>query len=219
MAIERAFCMTDNILVINYGVGNLQSVENALLFLGAKFRISGNKKDVAKAKAYIFPGVGAFGEAVQNFKKLRIEQVLREQVLRKKKPILGICLGMQLMGEDSQEDGLHKGLGWIPGHVVKLGPSSVFRIPHVGWNTLQVKKRDPLFAQLPPVPNFYFDHSYHLACPANLISATAWHGVEVVAAIQNDHIFGVQFHPEKSQSNGLKFLRAFLNFVHTHSNA
>lgn len=219
MVSQGASSMKLDILVIDYGVGNHQSVENALKFLGVNYKISGNKQDIAQARALIFPGVGAFGEAMRNLRQTGIDTVLRQQVLVQQKPLLGICLGMQLLAEDSQEDGLHSGLGWIRGHVVKLKPTKEFRIPHVGWNNLHIKIQEPLFDRLSPNPNFYFDHSYHFACDPYLISATAWHGIEVVAAIQNHHIFGVQFHPEKSQRNGLKFLRAFLNFVSNYSYA
>lgn len=202
-----------HILVIDYGVGNHQSVENALKFLGAKYIISGHKRDIVQARAFIFPGVGAFAEATHNLSRRGIGPALRDQVLVHKKPLLGICLGMQLLAQDSQENGLHPGLGWLKGHVVKLNPTRECKIPHVGWNNLTVKLASPLFSQLPPRPTFYFDHSYHFAADPQLVSATAWHGTEVIAAIQHQHIFGVQFHPEKSQRHGLKFLRAFLNFV------
>lgn len=211
--------MSRDIVVIDYGVGNHQSVENALKFLGVTYQISGKKRDITNASAYIFPGVGAFEEAMCNITRLGVADVLREQVMVKKKPLLGICLGMQLLAEDSQENGLHKGLGWLSGHVVKLLPTKEFRIPHVGWNNLHIRRRDLLFSQLPSDPNFYFDHSYHFACDSNAILATAWHGVEVTAAIQKNNVFGVQFHPEKSQHNGLKMLRAFTNFARKHSYA
>ena len=211
--------MNSDVLVIDYGVGNHQSVENALKFLGAKYKVSGKIEDIKQARAFIFPGVGAFAEAAHNLSRRGIEPILRDQVLVKKKPLLGICLGMQLLAEDSQENGFHQGLGWIKGHVVKLNSNREFKIPHVGWNSLNIKILTPLFNQLSPDPTFYFDHSYHFSAEPHLIAATAWHGTEVIAAIQKQHIFGVQFHPEKSQRNGLKFLRAFLNFINHYSYA
>lgn len=203
----------NKILIIDYGVGNDQSIVNALNFLGYDFLISNKKEDILKSKVYILPGVGAFGEAMKNLNSLGITNLLKEQVLIAKKPILGICLGFQVLANYSEEGGLHKGLGFIKGGVVKLKVNRKFRIPHVGWNTLNIIKKDPLFTGVEENSSFYFDHSYQLKCDEINVSAECSYGSEIVAAIQKDNIFGVQFHPEKSQNNGLKLFRSLLNYI------
>jgi glutamine amidotransferase len=202
-----------DVLVIDYGVGNHSSILNALSFLGYRYSVSNQAEDIKKAPAYILPGVGAYGEAMHNIEKLDIVDTLSEEVLKKKKPILGICLGMQLLAEDSEEKGSHRGLGFIKGHVVELKPQNKLRVPHVGWNSLKVKNKAPLFERTSAEPHFYFDHSYHFKCDDANISATCAYGEEITAAVQKDNIFGVQFHPEKGQSNGLKLFRGFFNYV------
>lgn len=202
-----------DVLVIDYGVGNHLSILNALDFLGYRYAVSDKAEDIEKAPAYILPGVGAFGEAMHNLEKLNIIDVLKEQVFKKKKPILGICLGMQLLAEDSEEKGKHKGLGLLKGHVIELKPAQKLRVPHVGWNSLKIREKAPLFARTSAEPHFYFDHSYYLKCDPALVSATCAYGEDITAAVQKDNIFGVQFHPEKGQANGLKLFRGFFNYV------
>lgn len=201
------------ILIIDYGVGNDQSVMNALSFLGYDFSISNKKEDILKADAYILPGVGAFNEAMKNLDELKITDILKNQVLVEKKPILGICLGFQVLADYSQENGLHNGLGFIKGGVVKFKAKKGLRIPHVGWNTVKVIKKEPLFSKTKDNPSFYFDHSYYLDCDKSYIAATCFYGTDIVAAVQKDNIFGVQFHPEKSQNNGLKLFRSFFDYL------
>lgn len=201
------------ILVIDYGLGNHQSVANALEFLGYDFIVSDNVEDIVAASAYVLPGVGSFAEAVKNIDRLRIRPTLNEEVVGKKKPILGICLGMQLLAKSSEEGGRHDGFGWIDGRVVKMKPSSGYRVPHVGWNDLDIKKKGPLFERTEKGANFYFDHSYHFECDEEYVSAHTSNGMDVVAAVQKDNVYGVQFHPEKSQNNGLKIFRCFFNNV------
>lgn len=201
------------IMVIDYGLGNHQSVVNALELLGYNIVVSDQVDDMRTAKAFVLPGVGAFSEAFKNIEKLRLRDPLNEEVLGKKKHILGICLGMQLLASDSEEGGKHEGFGWIEGHVVKMGASEGFRVPHVGWNDLDVRKKSPLFEMTEEGANFYFDHSYQFECEDENIAATTGHGTNVVAAVQKDNVYGVQFHPEKSQNNGLKIFRCFFNHV------
>lgn len=203
----------NRILIIDYKVGNHQSVENALKFLGYDFFVSDKKEDIEKSHVYILPGVGAFGEAMNNLKRLGIVETLQKEVLENKKPILGICLGMQIMADYSKENGHQEGLGWIKGGFVKLDPENALRVPHVGWNDITIIKKDPLFSRVEQNASFYFDHSYHFKGEKDLISATTSYGNEVVAAFQKENIFGVQFHPEKSQNNGLKLFRSFINYV------
>ncbi|MFA6519690.1 MAG: imidazole glycerol phosphate synthase subunit HisH [Candidatus Paceibacterota bacterium] len=198
-----------DVLVIDYGVGNHRSVTNALERLGYSYAVSHKKEDIQKARAYILPGVGAFEEAMLNLKKRDIIEVLRREVVEKKKPLLGICLGMQVLAEDSIEGGLHQGLGFIPGHVVRIPAASV-RVPHVGWNELMVYRSEPLFASVPKGARFYFDHSFYFQTEKEYIAAACSYGEEITAAVQKDNIYGVQFHPEKSQTSGLRLLRAFM---------
>ena len=202
-----------NVLIIDYKVGNHQSVANAMSRLGYDFKISGAVEDIIKADAYILPGVGAFAEAMHNINSLGISEPLREQVMEWKKPLLGICLGMQILADGSEENGIHKGLGWISGNVLKLQHRKDCRIPHIGWNNLKIIKKEPLFIKTDEDHNFYFDHTYHFKCDARYVTAFSSHGADFVAAVQKDNIFGVQFHPEKSQNNGLKLFRSFFNYI------
>ena len=201
------------IMIIDYGMGNLASVANALEFLSYVPIVSSKKEDILNADAFILPGVGGFPEAIKRFNEIGIKEELNIQVLNKGKPFLGICLGMQLIALDSIEYGLHNGLGWINGHVVRLEGNGSLKIPHVGWNNIQIRNKHPLFANIDQGGTYYFDHSYHLKCDSACVIATCSYGEDIVVAIQKGNIFAAQFHPEKSQVNGLKFLRNFLNFV------
>lgn len=199
-----------DVLVIDYGVGNHRSVCNALERLGYVYAVSSDAAVIQSAPAYVLPGVGAFKEAMRNLEQCGIIETLREAVVQKGKPLLGICLGMQVLAEDSLEGGLTTGLGFIPGHVVPISAESV-RVPHVGWNDLTVQKTEPLFiTAIPARARFYFDHSYYFASDERYIAATVRYGDEITAAVQHNNIFGVQFHPEKSQTSGLRLLRAFM---------
>ena len=203
---------TTDVLVIDYGVGNVASVCNALTRLGYTYTLSHDERAIAQAKAYILPGVGAFKEAMQNLESRGIIPVLRREVMDKGKPLLGICLGMQVLAEDSTEYGSHSGLGFIPGHVVRIEEREGFPVPHVGWNEVAIKQKEPLFANIDGA-RFYFDHSYHFETLPEHIAATAEYGSAITAAVQRGNVFGVQFHPEKSQTSGLRILRAFMNYV------
>lgn len=205
------------LMVIDYGVGNHQSVANALEFLGCDFVLSGDAADMGSAAAFILPGVGAFGEAMANLRSRGLVEPLRESVLVLGKPILGICLGMELLAESSEEGGNQAGLGLIPGHFAKLERPAAFPVPHVGWNDIAAIPGDPLYSNIEDKANFYFDHSYHYVGDRDLVSATCRYGTEVVASVRKGHVFGVQFHPEKSQRNGLKVLRGFCNLAAAHS--
>lgn len=194
-------------------MGNIGSVSNSLDYLGGKYIISNQKKDLARADALILPGVGAFGAAMENLRKLDLVDELTQQVMIKKKPFLGICLGLQLLAKDSVELGYSIGLGWIEGHIYDVKPSDGLRVPHVGWNSVTYVHKHPLFQHIDEGAHFYFDHSFHLQCSNDVVSATCEYGGTYVAAIQKGNILATQFHPEKSQRNGLKLLRNFLNFV------
>ncbi len=206
--------MKKQIVVIDYGIGNVLSVQNAITFLGYNVRITREEKYLKKADLMILPGVGAFEEAMSNLINYSLKNILDELVLILKKPILGICLGMQVMADTSQEKGFHKGLGWIKGDVVKFNLSDDFRVPHVGWNNVKFTERLPIYNKLPEDPYFYFDHSYHCVCKEKInILATTCYGIEITAAIKKNHIWGVQFHPEKSQNNGLKLFRGIIESI------
>ena len=201
------------IAIINYGMGNIGSVSNGLDYLGVKYFVSNDKKKLASADAYILPGVGAFSKAMDNLYRLDIVELLSEQVIENHKPFLGICLGMQLLASDSTEFGYTKGLGWIDGHVYSFGNQDNVRVPHVGWNNIKIESNEPVFNKIDDGAHFYFDHSLHLVCDKDIVIATCQYGRKFVAAIRSDNIMATQFHPEKSQRNGLKYLRNFTNYV------
>ncbi len=203
----------NKVLVIDYGVGNHLSVINALECLGYAYEVSSKKEDIQNASAYILPGVGAFSEAMANLHARDMVTTLREQVMKHKKPILGICLGMQVLAEDSTENGLHEGLGFIPGHVVHIPADAGIRVPHVGWNELDIRVAGSLFVSVPQKARVYFDHSYYFKTDPQYVAASSMYGGEVTAAVENGNVFGVQFHPEKSQTHGLRILRSFFNHI------
>ena len=197
-----------NIVIVDYGVGNTHSVVNAVRALGyRKVKISCAEKDiVSAADVLILPGVGAFQACVQNLRERHLDESLNEAVLSRKKP-------MQLMATLSEENGRHAGLDWIPGQVVRLLPPEGYPTPHVGWNDIRSLRTDVLFARTSKRPNFYFDHGYHYQCESRYVTAECDYGITITAAIGHENIHGVQFHPEKSQNNGLRLFRGFFNAV------
>lgn len=201
------------IAIVDYDAGNVRSVFNAFESIGQKPLITRDPDMLKKAIAIVLPGVGAFGDGMASLKRMNLTEVLSEEVMVKKKPYLGICLGMQFLAKESEEMGVHRGLGWIDGSVRLIRPNDPkFRIPHIGWNNIEVKNKVPLFEGFDESPVFYFVHSYHFV-PESSPSATCWHGTTVTASIQKDNIFGVQFHPEKSQKDGLKVLENFVKII------
>ena len=204
--------MNKRIAIIDYEVGNTHSVKNALDLLGYRTIISRREADLASADALILPGVGSFGEAMRNLTRLGLIGLLDHLVNQRKKAILGICLGMQILTNRSEEDPGYDGLGWIDGEVKRIVTQNL-RVPQVGWNQLNVYDRKPLFEKHQPESHYYFDHSYHFSCDAEYVSATCCYGSEIVAAVQKENIFGVQFHPEKSHRSGLKLFRSFFNYL------
>lgn len=203
------------IAMIDVGLGNLQSVRGGFQRIGVPIVSTSDPADVAGARAVILPGVGAFGEGMERLKSHgMIEPILRHA--REKKPLLGICLGMQFLADASEEHGLHDGLGLVPGRVVKLDPPIAgTRVPNIGW--CEVKKTGPgvLFATIADKADFYFVHSYYFACadPARAAGLTEYGGQTYAAAVESGNIFGVQFHPEKSQDCGLELLHNFARHV------
>jgi imidazole glycerol-phosphate synthase subunit HisH len=203
--------MNKKVVIIDYKMGNIASVEKSFKKVGANIVISNKEMDIKNASHIILPGVGTFGDGMKNLKKLGLINVLRKKIKKEKTPFLGICLGMQLLGEIGHEFGKDDGLGLIKGAVVKLNTGKL-RLPHIGWNDIKIVKKNILFQNIPD-NNFYFVHSFHLKCPQkSIISSTCTYGEKFVASIQDKNIFATQFHPEKSQLGGLKVLENFLSY-------
>ncbi|MDO4301892.1 MAG: imidazole glycerol phosphate synthase subunit HisH [Clostridia bacterium] len=194
------------IAIIDYGMGNLRSVQKALEFVGQKAVVTGDIKEMERADKLVLPGVGAFGDAISTIREKGIDKIIYDGV-SKDKPFLGICLGMQMVFDKSYEYGEYEGLGLIPGEI-KLLPDNVKK-PHIGWNNLNIKKRAPLFENTGESPYVYFVHSYYLETDAPVVSATTDYGKEIQVAVQKDNIFALQFHPEKSGDIGLEILKSF----------
>jgi glutamine amidotransferase len=178
-------------------------------------KISGAEEDLLNADALILPGVGAFEACAKRLRDRHLDTLLHEAVLIRKKNVLGICVGMQLMATVSEENGSHSGLDWIPGRVVKLNLPDSYAVPHVGWNDIRQRNKHMLFSRTSKSPNFYFDHSYHYQCDQQFVTAECDYGIPVTAAIKKDNIHGVQFHPEKSQNNGLRLFRSFFDYINS----
>ena len=198
------------IAIIDYGVGNLFSLSCSLKAVGADVIITGSKEDLIKADKLILPGVGAFEDAAKKLFSSGLADVVVEQV-NQGKPLMGICLGMQMLFEKSFEYGEHKGLGLIMGNVVSMEgriPQEL-NIPHIGWNALSFKKKSPLFKYINEGDCVYFVHSYYACDCDESVSATAEYGSEITACVEKGNVFGCQFHPEKSGDVGLKILKAF----------
>ncbi len=197
------------IAILNYGVGNLFSLSSSLAFLGAEAKITADPAEIRGADKLILPGVGAFGDAATKLRQSGLDEILKEEAARGK-PILGICLGMQLLFEKSLELGEYEGLGLLKGSVVPMEGviPTHFKIPHIGWNALHFPKAHPLFRTVSEGDCVYFVHSYYAADSEDVI-ATAEYGIDVTAAVAKGNVMGCQFHPEKSGTVGLSILRAF----------
>ena len=206
--------MKSKIVIVDYKVGNINSVFNALKFLGYNAIISNKEEEIQSADALILPGVGAFIEAMNNIRNLNLIPILENFALIEKKPVLGICIGMQILATKSEENGIHNGLGWIPGSVKKIHSNDDLLVPHVGWNNVNSKIKKDIFFSNNHIdnPNFYWDHSFYFDCDEKYKIATVDYGNEMSAIVGNENIFGAQFHPEKSQTNGLKLFRSFFNY-------
>lgn len=198
------------IAIVDYGVGNLFSLKSSLAAIGAEVVVTKDAALLRSAHKLILPGVGAFEDAARKLQECGLDTVIKEEAARGK-PILGICLGMQLLFEKSYEFGEHQGLGLIPGSVVPMAgfiPDQL-KIPHIGWNALRMKKSSPLFRFISEGDCVYFVHSYFAAHCDDYVIADTEYGQWLTAAVQNSNVFGCQFHPEKSGSVGLNILRAF----------
>ena len=204
--------MVSKITIVDYGMGNLNSVKRVLDRMKANPRVSSNPKDVMEADKIILPGVGHFGQAMANLRELDLIDTLNEAVLIKKKPILGICLGMQLLAKKSEE-GDAEGLGWFDAEVVKFQVSDKlkYKIPHMGWNQIYLKNQSSLMRKIPELSEFYFVHSYYVKVnqEPDLLNETEY-DCRFASAIERENIFGVQYHPEKSHDTGAQLIRNFI---------
>lgn len=202
----------NRVAIVDYGMCNLDSVARAVEECGAVAIVTDQASDIASADRVILPGVGSFAEAMAKIRERSLDRILGDLVPGRQIPFLGICLGMHLLATCGIEGGTTEGLGWIDGEVRRLEPNGEdHRIPHIGWNDLDLVRDSPLFAGIAPESDFYFVHSYHLR-PAeeDVVVARTRYADGFVSAVQRDLIFGVQFHPEKSQRLGFQLLRNFL---------
>ena len=203
------------ITIIDYNAGNIKSIQNMLKRIGVKSAISNNVDEIKKAEKLILPGVGNFDHGMSNLKSAGLIDVLNQKVLIDKTPLLGICLGAQMLGNKSEE-GIEKGLGWINMDIIKFDPSKMEatdKIPHMSWSEIVINKQDSkLIVGLSNQSRFYFVHSYHMKPnDENNTLTTSFYGYDFVSAVEKENIYGVQFHPEKSHKYGMKVLENFSN--------
>ncbi len=197
------------IKIIDYGMGNLRSVQKALEKLGFEATLCGSADELHGAEKLILPGVGAFRDAIAALKEHGLVDAIREHIAADR-PFLGICLGLQLLFDKSYEDGEYEGLGIVPGEVVRFEDQPGLKIPHMGWNQLQPAGSPRLLEGIPSESHFYFVHSFYVVPrDEDVIAARCEHGTTFTAAIERGNLFATQFHPEKSQNAGLKLLRNF----------
>ena len=197
------------ITIIDYGAGNIKSVEKALQYLGEDVLLSGDPHDVRSAEKLILPGVGSFGDAMKHLEEQGLVAAIRDAVA-KKVPLLGICLGLQLLFDRSEESPGVEGLGLLRGEILRIPETPGLKIPHMGWNSLHLQNDGTLFRGLEGEPYVYFVHSYYLkAEEPSIVKATTEYGTLIHASVEKDNVFGMQFHPEKSSDVGLSMLRRF----------
>ncbi|MBO4902827.1 MAG: imidazole glycerol phosphate synthase subunit HisH [Lachnospiraceae bacterium] len=199
------------IAIIDYDAGNMKSVEKALHFLGKDYQVTDKREEILRADHVILPGVGAFGMAMEQLKERGLVEVLRE-VAGKGTPFLGVCLGMQLLFDESDEDPGVAGLSLLQGKIARIPTGTYEKIPHMGWNSLKITPGSRLFANVPDESFVYFVHSYYAhAHDRTAVAATTSYNTEIDAAVEKGNLFGCQFHPEKSSETGLTILRNFVN--------
>ena len=199
------------ISVIDYDAGNLKSVEKALLFLDEKVTVTSDAKKILTADKIILPGVGAFGDAMEKLNTSGLADTIREAV-DKKIPLLGICLGLQLLFESSEESPEACGLSILKGKVKRIPDKEGFKVPHIGWNSLKIAEGAALFQGIPQDSHVYFVHSYYLEAEEPVVTATTDYVVDIHASVQKENLFACQFHPEKSGAVGLKLLKNFAQY-------
>lgn len=198
------------VAVIDYDAGNIKSVEKALAALGEDVVVTRKREEILAADHVVLPGVGAFGDAMKKLRGYRLVDVIRE-VADRGTPFLGICLGLQLLFESSEESAGVEGLGILPGKILRLPDDRGLKIPHIGWNSLAYPNRGRLFAGIPEQPYVYFVHSYYLrADEPQIVTATTEYGALIHASVERGNVFACQFHPEKSSDVGMKILTNFL---------
>lgn len=204
------------IVVVDYGVGNFRSLVRGLRQAGAEAAVSADPADVLRAERLVLPGVGSFAHASERLADPSLREALTRRVIEQRTPLLGICLGLELLTCSSEEGG-RSGLGWIGGATRRLsgiGDSSKVPMPHLGWNQIRRVRECPLLADLPDEASFYFAHSFHVEPEDPVdIACTTTYGAPFVSVVQRGHIFGTQFHPEKSHANGIGLLRRFLSYA------
>lgn len=201
------------IAIIDYGAGNIQSVSKALAHIGCEAFITRDKDKILKADGAVLPGVGSFGDTMDTMNEYGIKDTVIEYT-KSGKPFLGICLGLQLLFPKSEESPDAEGLGIFDGSITKIPSGEGLKIPHIGWNSLDIKKSDGLFKGIGKNPYVYFVHSYFLnASDKSIVSAQTEYGVKIDAAVEKGNVFATQFHPEKSGETGLKILRNFADIV------
>lgn len=202
------------IALIDYGIGNLRSVQKALEHVGAAVELTSDPEVILRAEKVVLPGVGAFGDGMKGMRERGLVDVVHE-VIRTGTPLLGICVGMQLLFEESEEYGKHAGLGILPGRVKRFTPEALaarkaLKVPQTGWNEIRVRTASPLFHELPEGSFAYFNHSYYCAAGLEDTLATTDYGIDYPSIVGRGRVYGIQFHPEKSQSVGLRLLRNFV---------
>lgn len=202
------------IVVIDYGMGNMGSILNMLKKVGAEATVSSDKAVISRASKLILPGVGAFDNGMKNLNRLDLLPVLNRKAKDEKIPVLGVCLGMQLLTKGSEEGDL-PGLGWIDAETVKFRfdkSDQTLKIPHMGWNTVEIKRADGIFEDMHEEPRFYFVHSYYVKCAEDAdVLATTHYGHEFTSSLRRENIWGTQFHPEKSHKFGMRVFQNFVN--------
>lgn len=196
------------IAIIDYGAGNIRSVEKALAHIGCEVVVTKDPKILLAADGAVLPGVGSFGDAMCALRARGLEQPIRD-FIASGKPFLGICLGLQILFESSEESPGVAGLGLLQGRIIRIPAGEGLKIPHMGWNSLEVQKPGGLFEDVPAEPYVYFVHSYYLQAEENIVTATAQYGVTIHAAVQKGNLLACQFHPEKSGAVGIGLLKNF----------
>lgn len=197
------------ICIIDYGAGNIESVRKALEYIGADCVVSSDKDVLAASDAAILPGVGSFGDAMNELRSRGLEEPIKD-FIASNKPFLGICLGLQILFESSEESPGAVGLGVLKGKIVRIPDGEGLKIPHMGWNSISVKKDDALFKDVPDEPYVYFVHSYYLKAEEDIVTSTAEYGVTIHASVAKGNLRACQFHPEKSGELGIKLLKNFV---------
>lgn len=197
------------ITIVDYQMGNLRSVQKALERVGAEARISSDPQEIASAEKLVLPGVGAFGDAMAEIRRRDLAQPIRDFVASGR-PFLGICLGLQLLFEQSFEHGEHEGLGILAGDVVRFELPASFKVPHMGWNTVTKRQPAPILAETADESHFYFVHSFYVRpSDSSIVALSCNYGIDFCAMVWRDNLYATQFHPEKSQANGLALLKGF----------